>query len=90
METVNALKLRNPFGEILERLNKTGEPILISKGRRIQAVLVTPDQFRRRFLDVISAEKRKRFLDEVRGLRKRKKEDGSSIEVLRQLRGYEA
>jgi antitoxin (DNA-binding transcriptional repressor) of toxin-antitoxin stability system len=90
METVNALKVRNHFGEILERLNKTGEPILISKGRRIQAVLVTPDQFRRRFLDVISAEKRKRFLDEVRGLRKRKKEDGSSIEVLRQLRGYEA
>jgi antitoxin (DNA-binding transcriptional repressor) of toxin-antitoxin stability system len=90
METVNALKVRNHLGEILERLNKTGEPILISKGRRIQAVLVTPDQFRRRFLDVISAEKRKRFLDEVRGLRKRKKEDGSSIEVLRQLRGYEA
>ena len=90
METVNALKVRNHFGEILERLNKTGEPILISKGRRIQAVLVTPDQFRRCFLDVISVEKRKCFLDEVRGLRKRKKEDGSSIEVLRQLRGYEA
>ena len=90
METVNALKVRNHFGEILERLNKTGEPILISKGRRIQAVLVTPDQFRRRFLDVISAEKRKRFLDEIRGLKKRKKEERSSIEVLRQLRGYEA
>lgn len=90
METVNALKVRNHFGEILERLNKTGEPILISKGRRIQAVLVTPDQFRRRFLDVISAETRKRFLDEIRGLRKRKKEAGSSIQVLRQLRGYEA
>lgn len=90
METVNALKVRNHLGEILERLNKTGEPILISKGRRIQAVLVTPDQFRRRFLDVISAEKRKRFLDEVRALRKRKKGDGSSVEVLRQLRGYEA
>jgi len=90
METVNALKVRNHFGEILERLNKTGEPILISKGRRIQAVLVTPDQFQRRFLDVLSAEERKRFLDDIRDLRKRKKADQSSIDVLRQLRGYEA
>ena len=51
MEEVNALKIRNNLGEILERLNDKGEPILISKGRKIRAVLVTPEQFENGFLD---------------------------------------
>ena len=51
MEEVNALQIRNNLGEILERLNDKDEPILISKGRKIRAVLVTPEQFEKRFLD---------------------------------------
>ena len=34
MEEVNALKIRNNLGEILDRLNETGNPIFISKGRK--------------------------------------------------------
>ena len=51
MEEVNALKIRNNLGEILDRLNDKGEPIFISKGRKVRAVLVTPEQFEKRFLD---------------------------------------
>ena len=51
MEEVNALQIRNNLGEILDRLNNKGEPIFISKGRKIRAVLVTPEQFERLFLD---------------------------------------
>jgi len=88
MEEVNALKIRNNLGEILDRLNKKGEPILISKGRKIRAVLVTPEQFERRFLDWQAKEEKKRFLEVVKRLRKGKKESPGSITVLRQLRGY--
>ena len=88
MEEVNALKIRNNLGEILDRLNDKGEPILISKGRKIRAVLVTPEQFERRFLDWQAKEEKKRFLEVVKELRKGKKESQSSITVLRQLRGY--
>ena len=42
MKTVNALKIRNNLGEILDLLEKTKEPILVSKGREIRAVLITP------------------------------------------------
>lgn len=89
MEEVNALKIRNNLGEILDRLNKKGEPIFITKSRKIRAVLVTPEQFERRFLDWQSKEEKKRFLEVVKGLRKGKKENLSSITVLRQLREYE-
>ena len=33
MEEVNALKIRNNLGEVLDRLNNTKEPIFITKGR---------------------------------------------------------
>ncbi len=88
MEEVNALQIRNNLGEILDRLNDKGEPILISKGRKIRVVLVTPEQFEKRFLDWQAHENKKRFLEVVKRLRKGKKENLSSITVLRQLRGY--
>jgi len=89
MEKVNALKLRNNLGEILDRLNASGEPILVSKGRKIRAVLVTPEDFEKRFLDVKAREEKERLLQQFKALRKRKKEPASSLEVLRKLRGYE-
>jgi len=88
MKIVNALKLRNNLGSILERLKKTGEPILVSKGRKIQAVLITPEQFKKRFLDFQAAEEKKKLLKTIKGLREESLEKESSLEVLREMRGY--
>jgi prevent-host-death family protein len=43
MEGINTLTVRNKLGEVLDRLEKTGEPILISKVGKIKAVLLTPE-----------------------------------------------
>jgi PHD/YefM family antitoxin component YafN of YafNO toxin-antitoxin module len=88
MEEVNALKIRNNLGEILDRLDATGEPILVSKGRKLRAVLVSPQDFKTRFLDYKVKEDKKRLLDEMHALKRKKKEPVESIELLRQLRGY--
>ncbi len=88
MEEVNALKIRNNLGEVLDRLNDRGEPIFISKGRKIRAVLITPEQFEKRFIDWQAEEERKRFIEDFNNLRKGKKGKLSSLTVLRQLRGY--
>jgi len=89
MEEVNALKLRNNLGEILDRLRDKGEPILVSKGKKLRAVLVTPEQFEKRFLDWQVEAQRKRFLNNVASLKKKKKNRLESLEVLRQMRGYD-
>jgi PHD/YefM family antitoxin component YafN of YafNO toxin-antitoxin module len=89
MKTVNALKIRNHLGEVLEELNKTGEPILVSKGRKIRAVLITPEQFKRRFLDYQAEEEKNRLLEVIKGSRAKRKGAKDSVEVLRELRGYE-
>ena len=88
MEEVNALKIRNNLGAILDRLSETGEPIFVSKGRKIRAVLITPEQFEKRFLDQQVEEERKKFLEAVKRLRKVKKSKDDSLSILRQLRGY--
>lgn len=88
MRTVNALKIRNNLGEVLDLLNNTGEPILVSKGRKLRAVLITPEQFKRRFLDYQAEERKRQLLETIKGLRDDSLEKKGSVEVLRELRGY--
>ena len=89
MKTVNALKIRNRLGEVLDNLTKTGEPVLVSKDRKIRAVLITPEDFQRRFLDVQTEEKKKEFLQHVKNLRAKSTHNEESLELLRNLRGYD-
>ena len=88
MRTVNALKIRNNLGEILDLLNDTGEPILVSKGRKLRAVLITPEQFKRRFLDYQAEEHKRQLLETIKSLRHDSLERRGSVELLRELRGY--
>lgn len=88
MKTVNALSVRNRLGEILDGLSRTGEPVLISKGKKIRAVMVTPEAFERRFLDVQAREERKRFLERLASLKAGKVSVEDSVATLRRLRGY--
>jgi len=88
VRTVNALKIRNNLGEVLDLLNNTGEPILVNKGRKLRAVLITPEQFKRRFLDYQAEERKRQLLETIKGLREDSLERKGSVEVLRELRGY--
>lgn len=87
MKTVNALDVRNRLGSILDELRSTGEPILVSKGRKLCAVLVTPEDFKTRFLDKQAEEDRLKLLQSIRQLRRPKRGKASSLAVLRGLRG---
>ncbi len=88
MKKVNALKVRNRLGEVLDELERDGEPILVSKGRRVRAVLITPQDFEARFLDRQAEEARRRMLARMDQVRAGRVGDADSVEVLRGLRGY--
>jgi len=89
MKIVNALKIRNNLGEVLDELAKTGEPILVSKGKKIMAALITPQQFQKRFLDFQAEEQKKQLIETIKGLRSNSLETKSSTDILRELRGYQ-
>ena len=90
MRNVNALEVRNKLGQILDDLERTKEPIFVSKGRRVRAVLITPEDFKRRFLDRQAEEQRLAILERVRLSRAPAVAGLDSLDELRRLRGYES
>lgn len=89
MTTVNALKLRNQLGEVLEELDREKEPILVSKQKKIRAVLIPYEEFQKRFIDKQAEEERRKLLESIRSHRVDAPEGFDSVAVLRRLRGYD-
>ncbi len=88
MKTVNALTVRNKLGSVLQELEDGKEPILITKGRKIRAVLITPGDFQVRFLDKQVEEEKQRWMMKLAELRAPRIGSLTSLEALRDLRGY--
>ncbi len=88
MKTVNALTIRNKLGSVLEELDKTREPILVSKGRKVRAVLISIEDFERRFVDKHAEEKRNQLIARIKALRAERLQSATSLEMLRAQRGY--
>ncbi len=89
MTTVNALKIRNQLGEVLELLDKEKDPILITKGKKIRAVLIRYEDFQTRFLDKQADEEKTRFYNQVKSHVAPSIISEDPVETLRKLRGYE-
>ncbi|MCX7037970.1 MAG: type II toxin-antitoxin system Phd/YefM family antitoxin [Spirochaetes bacterium] len=88
MKTVNALTIRNKLGSVLQELEEGKEPILITKGRKVRAVLITPGDFQTRFLDKQAEEEKQRWIRKLAELRAPRVGSLSSLDALRDLRGY--
>ena len=87
MKTVNALTMRNNLGKVLQELEEKKEPILVEKGRRVRAVLITPEDFQRRFVDRLAEERKQDWIRKLDKLRAPRVGDASTMDVLRDLRG---
>ena len=68
MKTVNALSLRNNLGAVLDEIEQTKEPILVSKGRKLRAALISIEDFQKRFIDKQAEEEREIWLRKLQGL----------------------
>ncbi|RKX83470.1 MAG: hypothetical protein DRP58_08690 [Spirochaetes bacterium] len=88
MNTVNALKVRNNFGEILDLLDKEKEPILITKSKKIRAVIIRYEDFQARFIDKQAEEEKEKFLKQVKSHGAPSLINEDSVVTLRRLRGY--
>lgn len=87
MRKVNALQLRQSLGKVVDALLRTGEPILLEKGRRPVAVLISLRDFQERFVEKAAAEARDRIVQEMDELAKASADPSPAVEILRELRG---
>jgi prevent-host-death family protein len=88
MKRVNALKMRRALGDVLDQLERTGEPIIVEKGREPRAVLVPVRLFHERFVDKTVHEERLLLEQWFTERQKAPLRKGPSAEkILRELRG---
>jgi len=83
-KTVNALTLRQHFGQVLKDLEANDEPIVVEKGRKPVAVLISIDLFRKRFVDFQDLEAQRKLYLEFANNPKKPSRD--SLKMLRELR----
>lgn len=84
MQTVNALTLRQHFGQVLNDLLTIEEPIVVEKGRKAVAVLISMELFRKRFVDFRDLEAKQALLNQFKENGVKPKRD--TLTELRELR----
>ena len=86
MQKTNALKLRQNLGAIIDRLRRSGEPILVEKGRQPVAVLISLGDYEKRFVDVAADLKRRELVEKIRKADIKLPPGKSSLDIVRELR----
>ena len=87
MKRINALQLRRSVGKVVSALQKTGEPILLEKGRRPVAAIISLRDYRERFVEKATAEELDRVLVSIDRLARRSADPTSAVDILREMRG---
>ena len=82
MNTVNALKLRQKLGSILRSLQASGKPILIERNSKPAAVLISLDDYQKRFVDREADEKRKEMVETILKTRLKLPAGKSTLDLL--------
>ena len=88
MKTINALTIRNALGKVLEELEETKEPVLVSKGRKVRAALISIEDFQTRFIDKQAEAEKEQWMKKLDELRAPRRDKVTSLDALRDLRGY--
>jgi len=85
MKRVNALQMRQSVGKVLRQLEKGGEPVIIERRRRPAAVLISLDDYEKRFADRDADEKREEIVRRIRALRFKAPSGKTTLDLLRDL-----
>lgn len=86
MQTTNALAMRQNLGAILHTLQKTGEPILVERGRLPVAVLISLADYKKRFVDIEADEARRQIIHEIKASQIKLPSGTTSLSLIRELR----
>ncbi len=86
MIKTNALEVRNNFGAILKKMARTGQSVLIEKNRKPAAVLISLEDYQKRFVDKEADSKREEIVQKIKSSKLKLPKKISSLDILRELR----
>jgi prevent-host-death family protein len=86
MDAVNALDLRQSLGRVLRRLERDGAPILVKRGQKPAAVLISLRDYQQRFVDREADEQRRAVVARLGKVRVATPRGKTTLDLLRELR----
>lgn len=86
LQKVNALQLRQSLSKIMNKLQRSGGPIILERGRKPVAVIISLEDFKKRFVEKDADEKRLEVQRKILSLARKSAVKTSAETVLRQLR----
>ncbi len=86
MKSVNALELRQSLGRVLRRLERGGAPILVQRGRQPAAVLISLHDYRERFAERDTDERRLAIVARIKAAEFTAPKRRTTLDLLRDLR----
>ena len=86
MKKINALELRHSLSKIIAKLQKDGEPILLEKSRKPAAVLISLEDYKKRFVEKAADEKRREIMGSILEMARPSAIEESSESTLKQIR----
>ena len=86
MKSINALKLRQQLGSVLKSLQASGQPILVERNSKPAAVLISLEDYQKRFVDREADQRRKDLVDAILKTRLRSPAGKSTLDLLHEGR----
>lgn len=86
MQKTNALQLRQNMGALIDKLRATGEPILLEKDRTPVGVIISIDDYKKRFVDIDADIARKEIIEKIKAAKIKLPKGKSSLDLIRDLR----
>lgn len=86
MDKVNALTLRQSLGKVLRNLQRGGVPVLVEKDRKPAAVLISIEDYKRRFVDRDADEARLAIVSRIAEAKLTLPKDENAISAVQRLR----
>lgn len=86
MQKVNALELRHSLSRIIGKLEKNGAPILLEKGRKPAAVLISLADYKKRFVEKDADDERRELVQRILNMARPALDKKCAEDILRELR----
>jgi prevent-host-death family protein len=86
MKSTNALKMRQNLGRVLDALYVEGEPISVERRGKPVAVLITWEEYKKRFVDQEADKERKKIVENILASNLKAKKSQKTLDILHAAR----
>ena len=86
MKTTNALKMRQNLGRVLKILAASGSPILVEQNRKPVAVLISIEDYQKRFVDVEADLQREEIIKKIKAAQIQLPKNKTTLDLIREIR----